>query len=113
LAAYIKIKHSKLHGERKKKKIQEITSKYSKKLYRHLMPKKGTRDKRKLKAYTDTHLQGRYQHERSEVGEKTNAELLLEYIERSGDFPDTEFTENVKRASQEFRRNFKLHATNG
>ena len=35
-------------------------------------------------------------------------EDLLDYIKRSGDFPDKKLTNNIRRASQEFRKNFKL-----
>lgn len=38
------------------------------------------------------------------------AELLLNYLEGSNDFPDNELAENLERARSEFRKEFKIES---
>lgn len=45
-----------------------------------------------------------------EAVNKTDAELLADYLERSGDFPDNELADSIEKASREFRQNFKLRS---
>lgn len=45
---------------------------------------------------------------RSILDETINTELLIDYVEKSNDFPDVELANNIEKASKEFRHNFKL-----
>lgn len=45
---------------------------------------------------------------RSILDETINTELLIDYVEKSNDFPDIELANNIEKASKEFRHNFKL-----
>jgi hypothetical protein len=46
-----------------------------------------------------------------ESANRSDAELLADYLETSGDFPDNELADSIENASREFRQNFKLHSS--
>jgi len=41
----------------------------------------------------------------------SSADTLLDYLQTSNDFPDNELAENVEKARNEFRKNFKLQSS--
>ncbi|MFZ0513306.1 MAG: hypothetical protein WAM14_16985 [Candidatus Nitrosopolaris sp.] len=42
---------------------------------------------------------------------RSSVDTLLDYLQTSHDFPDNELAENVEKAHDEFRKNFRLQSS--
>lgn len=46
-----------------------------------------------------------------QAANRGDAELLADYLETSGDFPDSELADSIENASREFRQSFRLRSS--